>query len=414
MAIDFSIALTHLQNRRRQTAVSVMGVALGVGFFVAVSSLMRGSEQDFIEKLVDSAPHITVKDEYRAPPLQPVERLYAAGAVSLRSLKPRDEVRGIRNYKAKLDLLSRLDGVDVAPALLGQVILRYGAKDVSATLNGIEPARERLVTQLVDDMIVGTLDDLETTANGIIIGRALADKLKAGVGDNISVISTAGVVRKMKVVGLFSTGVVAIDEGTIYSLIKKAQVLLDRPQTANRLRLRLAEPNSALELSADIESRVGYLAESWQEANEDVLSVLVIRNAIMYSIVGAILVVASFGIFNIISTVVLEKTRDIAILKSMGFNAGDIRRIFLIEGVLVGISGSVLGWIIGYGMLAGLATIQFKPPGFTEEQGFPLYEGIDQYLIAGGFALLSATLAAYLPARRASALKPVDILRGAA
>ena len=414
MAIDFSIALTHLQNRRRQTAVSVMGVALGVGFFVAVSSLMRGSERDFIEKLVDSAPHITVKDEYRAPPLQPVERLYAAGAVSLRSLKPRDEVRGIRNYKAKLDLLSRLDGVAVAPALLGQVILRYGAKDVSATLNGIEPARERLVTQLVDDMIVGTLDDLETTANGIIIGRALADKLKAGVGDNISVISTAGVVRKMKVVGLFSTGVVAIDEGTIYSLIKKAQVLLDRPQTANRLRLRLAEPNSALALSADIESRVGYLAESWQEANEDVLSVLVIRNAIMYSIVGAILVVASFGIFNIISTVVLEKTRDIAILKSMGFNAGDIRRIFLIEGVLVGISGSVLGWIIGYGMLAGLATIQFKPPGFTEEQGFPLYEGIDQYLIAGAFALLSATLAAYLPARRASALRPVDILRGAA
>ncbi len=414
MAIDFSIALTHLQNRRRQTAVSVMGVALGVGFFVAVSSLMRGSERDFIEKLVDSAPHITVKDEYREPPLQPVERLYAAGAVSLRSLKPRDEVRGIRNYKAKLDLLSRLDGVAVAPALFGQVILRYGAKDMSATLNGIEPARERLVTQLVDDMIVGTLDDLETTANGIIIGRAMADKLKAGVGDNISVISTAGVVRKMKVVGLFSTGVVAIDEGTIYSLIKKAQVLLDRPQTANRLRLRLEEPNRALQVAADIETRVGYLAESWQEANEDVLSVLVIRNAIMYSIVGAILVVASFGIFNIISTVVLEKTRDIAILKSMGFNAGDIRRIFLIEGVLVGISGSVLGWIIGYGMLAGLATIQFKPPGFTEEQGFPLYEGIDQYLVAGGFALLSATLAAYLPARRASALKPVDILRGAA
>lgn len=414
MAIDFSIALTHLQNRRRQTAVSVMGVALGVGFFVAVSSLMRGSERDFIEKLVDSAPHITVKDEYREPPLQPVERLYAAGAVSLRSLKPRDEVRGIRNYKAKLDLLSRLDGVAVAPALFGQVILRYGAKDMSATLNGIEPARERLVTQLVDDMIVGTLDDLETTANGIIIGRAMADKLKAGVGDNISVISTAGVVRKMKVVGLFSTGVVAIDEGTIYSLIKKAQVLLDRPQTANRLRLRLEEPNRALQVATDIEARVGYLAESWQEANEDVLSVLVIRNAIMYSIVGAILVVASFGIFNIISTVVLEKTRDIAILKSMGFNAGDIRRIFLIEGVLVGISGSVLGWIIGYGMLAGLATIQFKPPGFTEEQGFPLYEGIDQYLIAGGFALLSATLAAYLPARRASALRPVDILRGAA
>ena len=414
MAIDFSIALTHLQNRRRQTAVSVMGVALGVGFFVAVSSLMRGSERDFIERLVDSSPHITVKDEYREPPLQPVERLYAAGAVSLRSLKPRDEVRGIRNYKAKLDLLSRIDGVAVAPALFGQVILRYGAKDMSATLNGIEPARERLVTQLVDDMIVGTLDDLETTANGIIIGRAMADKLKAGVGDNISVISTAGVVRKMKVVGMFSTGVVAIDEGTVYSLIKKAQVLLDRPQTANRLRLRLAEPNSALQVAADIEARVGYLAESWQEANEDVLSVLVIRNAIMYSIVGAILVVASFGIFNIISTVVLEKTRDIAILKSMGFNAGDIRRIFLIEGVLVGISGSVLGWIIGYGMLAGLATIQFKPPGFTEEQGFPLYEGIDQYLIAGAFALLSATLAAYLPARRASALRPVDILRGAA
>jgi lipoprotein-releasing system permease protein len=142
------------------------------------------------------------------------------------------------------------------------------------------------------------------------------------------------------------------------------------------------------------------------------MSVLFIRNVIMYTVVSAILVVASFGIFNVISTVVLEKRRDIAILKSMGFHARDVRRIFLAEGLVIGVLGSAIGTGLGYGLMLILNGIKIAPPGLSEEVQLPIYWGLDQMLIAAAFAVLSAAVAAYLPARKAGKVHPVDILRG--
>ncbi|WP_374708381.1 ABC transporter permease [Chitinimonas sp. BJYL2] len=133
----------------------------------------------------------------------------------------------------------------------------------------------------------------------------------------------------------------------------------------------------------------------------------------MYSVVSAILIVASFGIYNTISTIVMEKTRDIAILKSMGFLAGDIKRIFLLEGLIVGAIGSVLGLLCGLGLMQLLASIRIRPPGGSEMVNLPIWWGSEQFLMAAGFALASCLLAAWLPARKAGNLHPVDILRGA-
>jgi lipoprotein-releasing system permease protein len=142
------------------------------------------------------------------------------------------------------------------------------------------------------------------------------------------------------------------------------------------------------------------------------MSVLLIRNIIMYTVVSAILVVASFGIFNVISTVVMEKRRDIAILKSMGFHARDVRGIFLAEGVAIGTVGSALGIVLGYGLMAALVAIEIQPPGMSETVNLPVYWGVDQLLLAALFAVLSATGASYFPARKAGRVHPVDILRG--
>lgn len=133
MPLILDIALTHLRNRRRQTLVSILGVALGVGFFIAMAALMQGFQRYFIAKVIDVSPHIIVKDEYRSPPVQPLQRLFPDGAIALRGLKPKEELRGIRNAAAMVDALSRLPGVAVAPTLRGQVFLRYGSRDVSAT-----------------------------------------------------------------------------------------------------------------------------------------------------------------------------------------------------------------------------------------------------------------------------------------
>jgi lipoprotein-releasing system permease protein len=142
--------------------------------------------------------------------------------------------------------------------------------------------------------------------------------------------------------------------------------------------------------------------------------VLTVRNVIMYSVVSAILVVASFGIYNTISTIVLEKTRDIAIMKSMGFHARDVRRVFLYEGLIVGTVGSLLGLIAGAGLMRVLETVELKPPGLTETVRLPVSWEPDQFALAAAFALASCIAAAYLPARKAGRVHPVDILRGAA
>jgi lipoprotein-releasing system permease protein len=170
----------------------------------------------------------------------------------------------------------------------------------------------------------------------------------------------------------------------------------------------------ARDIARSIETRYGYRTESWEETYENVLGIFVIQNGIMYSTVSAILIVAAFGIFNIISTIIHEKTRDIAILRSIGLEERDIRVIFLLEGLVVGVVGTLLGWALGHGIVELLGTIRFKVEGFVRSEGFILNEHVGQYLLAAGFALAASSLAAFLPARKAARLKPVDIIRGAA
>jgi lipoprotein-releasing system permease protein len=151
---------------------------------------------------------------------------------------------------------------------------------------------------------------------------------------------------------------------------------------------------------------------SWQEANEDLLSAFEVRNFIMYTVVGAILLVASFGTYNIISTITHEKTRDIAILKSLGFTERTVRSIFLIEALLIGLAGTVVGWMLGYGLCRALETIEFKSP-FMDVTHLPLYYTPVHYLLAGLVAMTASGIAGYLPARKAARVHPVEIIRGA-
>ena len=153
---------------------------------------------------------------------------------------------------------------------------------------------------------------------------------------------------------------------------------------------------------------------AWQEANEAILQALVIRNVIMYTVVAAIMLVAGFGIFNIISTITHEKARDIAIMKSLGFAEADMRRLFLIEGVAIGAAGSLLGWLLGLALVYALSLVRFELAATGQEiTRLPIAWSFLHYIISAAFALGSAAVAGYLPARRAARLNPVDIIRGA-
>lgn len=412
MSLELHIALQHLLHRRRQTLVSLLGVAMGVAFFIGIASMMQGFQRDFVNRIVDIQPHIIIKDEFRTAPEQPVERVYGGATIELRGLKPRDEVRGLRGARNMLAVLEDEPGLHVAPTLSGNILLRFGGKDVSANVTGIIPERQRQVTHLEKDLIAGSLDSLYGTANGLIIGDGVASRAGIRMDDLVSVVSPVGVSMKMKVVGIFSSGITLVDNFETYVLLKKAQVLQNRPNVINRINLRLDDVEQAGEVAARVERRFGYRAEPWQEQSRNVLGIFVIQNAIMYSTVGAILIVSCFGIFNVISTVVFEKTRDIGILKSMGFRDVHIRRIFVLEGMVVGVIGMVLGWALGYAIVEFMGSLRFNMEGFVKAQGFILYRTPKHYVISGIMAVVSATLAAWIPARRASRMNPVDIVRG--
>ncbi|MDP1627089.1 ABC transporter permease [Parvibaculum sp.] len=411
--VALGIAAAQLTHRRRQTIVSTMGVALGVGFFIATSSVMSGSEKDLTRRLVDNAPHITIKDEFRTAAKQPVYLAYPDATVKLTNTKPREYLRGIKNYGAIVEELSQQPGVIAEAALTGQAIVRYASKDVGASIAGIDPEKERHLTTVERDMREGSLMRLKTASQGIVIGRGMSVRLGLGMEDLATVVSPTGLVRRMKVVGIFSTGNLLLDEGQVYMLVKDAQVLLDKPFIANRIRIKIADPDDAEVFASRIESRWGYRSESWQEVNRDFLGLFAIRNTITYSIVGAIMIVASFGIFNIISTTVMEKRRDIAILMSMGFRAFDIQTIFLVQGVFIGLIGMLLGWGIGLVLLQMLASVEFTIPGMSEKQGIVLDRGFFQFALGGFFSVVSAVGAAWYPARKAAQVRPVDIIRGA-
>ncbi len=414
MRLLLDLARGMLTRRLRQTLVSVTGIALGVAFFIATAAIMRGFQTYFVTQIIDVSPHVTIKDESRRPTAQAAELAHPDGAVLVHGVKPRDRVRGIRNAALKVAILEAMEGVAAAPVLQAQSLLRYGSRDVSAVLTGLEPERHRRVSNIEEDMIAGTLDDLRRSANGIIVGEALAWRLGIGMGDTLSAVAPNGTVLSMKVVGLFRTGIQAVDQGHGFALLKVAQVLADRPNVVNQILIRLADVTQAEPMARQIEARFGDRTESWEEQSANILTVFVIQNAIMFSVTGAILLVAAFGIYNVISTVVIEKTRDIAILKSLGFTEGDIQLLFLVQGIVAGLLGALVGCILGALMIEGLALIRFGTDTPSGQGQFLLDRDWRLYLLASLFAMIAAALASVIPARRASRLDPVQVVRGAA
>jgi lipoprotein-releasing system permease protein len=404
------IAFTHIRFRVRQTLVAVAGVATGVGFSIMMAALMEGSQNDFMRQLIDALPHITVSDERRQAPLQPAEIAFEAAKIY--GLTPEARRRGIKNPLAIMASLEGWVPGTVAPSTKTQAIIRYATRDVGASITGIDPHREPKVSMLATQMRQGTLASLYRATNAIILGDRLAEKVGARVGSNITVQASNGVRIGAQVVGLFRSGIRAVDEGSAYVLLKTAQVLSQQTGLVNEMRVRVTDAMAAHDVARRIEREIGYKTVAWQEAHEDLLGAFIVRNIIMYTVVGAILLVASFGTYNIIATITHEKTRDIAILKSLGLREAAVRRIFVLEASMIGLMGALGGWALGYALTRALGTIEIRNP-MIDVTRLPLAYSFLHYAVAAGVALVSSLVAGYFPARKASRLYPVDIIRGA-
>ena len=410
MNLIFEIAWTHVRGRVRQTGFAVAGVATGVGFSIMMASLMQGSQDDFTDRLINTLPHITVSDERRTPPKQPAERLFAAAEIH--GLTPEARRPGIKNPLASIASLEAWVPGAVAPSVRVPAIVRYASQDVGINVIGIDPRREGLVSDLPKQLRGVTLSALYRATNAIIIGDGLSARIGARTGANITLQTSEGTRLNAQVVGVFHTGVRGIDERTAYVLIKTGQILSRQTGLVNELRLRLRDPMISREIAARIENDTTYKSVSWQESNEDLLNSFIIRNIIMFAVVGAILLVASFGTYNIISTITHEKARDIAIMKSLGLSEFTVRSIFVVEALIIGIAGALAGFVLGYMLCLALGSVTIKSP-FMDADHLPMAYTYTHYLLAGAVAMASSLIAGYQPARKAARLHPVEIIRGA-
>lgn len=410
MNLIFDIAWTHVRSRVRQTGFAIAGVATGVGFSIMMAALMQGSQDDFTKRLVNTLPHITVTDERRTPPPQPAEKLF--NSAEIHGLTPEARRPGIKNPLATMAALEGWLPGGIGPSVKVQAIIRYSNHDISTTVTGIDPRREADVSELPKQMRGATLNALYRATNAIVIGDRLSEKIGARIGSNITLQTSQGARITAQVVGFFHTGVRQQDESTAYVLTKTGQILAQQTGLINELRIRLADPLKSREVAARVESDTGYKSVSWEEAYEDLLSTFIIRNLIMYAVVGAILLVASFGTYNIISTITHEKARDIAIMKSLGLGEVTVRSIFVVEALIIGLAGALAGFLLGYLLCRALGAIKITNP-FLDTDHLPLAYTYVHYLLAGLVALGSSMVAGYQPARKAARVHPVEIIRGA-
>lgn len=423
MPYELFIGLRYLKAKRKSTFISIItlistaGVALGVAALIIVLAVMTGFEEDLKEKILGTNAHIVV--------------LGSGGSIT--------------DQQGLIARLKKFDGVVAAtPFIYNQVMLASGKNVSGVVLRGIDPQSDRQVTNLYKAMVQGRLEDLATAPSpapaaaaepklpGLVIGKELARNLNLYVGDTVNVISPMGnitplgMIPKMKpfrIAGIFNTGMFEYDTTLAYAGLGEAQSFLGLGDTVTGIQLKVADVYKTGELARRINRELGgaYYARDWMQMNRNILFALKTEKTVMFIILTLIVLVAAFGIASTLFMVVMEKTKDIAILKSMGATGLSIMRIFVFEGLIIGLLGTLFGLLGGLVVALNLEAIV----GFVQRMtGFELFSKDVYYLdrfpsqvIPADVALVAVTavlisfIATLYPSWQAAKLMPAEALR---
>ncbi len=414
MRLILFIALRQLLSRKLLNGIAVAGVALGVLVLIAMNGIMQGFQMKFKGEILKVSPHITLFDKElgtsrtllrQALPDALVEQVYHQ--------QPSDRVTRIKRPRDLMRAIMDMPQVESACiSLVGQAILSLGTQDLGIDMRGIVPTEQERCTPISRYVAQGSWRAMTVTPDGVALGSGIAEKLGAHVGDQIRIVAPGGQPQTLKVVTIFETGVPPIDRARVYVNLTTAQTVLRRPNVVSRIELRLYDPFASQQLASSLERITGYDAESWQEANSNFLSLFDMQNRIVDMVVAAILVVGGFGILAVQIMIVLQKTRDIAILRSVGLRRRDILLVFLLQGVLVSLLGALVGDLLGWRLVEFLGTLKIKSEGLVKSSTFLVYKDPRFYGFGALFAILTGVSASVLPAWRGSRVEPVDVLRG--
>jgi len=415
-SVILSIAKTHLLSRFKQTAVAALGVTFGIGSYITLVCFMTGLNGMLDSLILNQTPHIHVFNEIEPSQRQPIsyDDALVNGFNIVHSIKPKQNQLRITNALPLLQYLNKNpDILSVLPQVKTQVFYKSGAIEIGGLITGIDPLKESQFSNLDDYILNGSSQSLINSSNGILLGSGIAKKMALKVGDRIQIMTPSNELLSLKIVGLFQTGIAEIDDSRSYTKISKVQQILMQPKNyITDLNIKLKDITQASRIAQEIAAQYHLNAVDINTANAQFETGTTIRNLITYAVSITLLIVAGFGIYNILNMLIYEKMNDIAILKATGFSGIDVQYIFMSQALIIGIIGGLLGLILGLGLTLLIDQTPFNTEALPTITTYPINNNPVFYLIGIVFALFSTFLAGVLPSRKARNIDPVSIIRG--
>jgi lipoprotein-releasing system permease protein len=412
----YEISVSLLLARWKQTLVAAIGVTFSITMFVALLGFMTGLNDLLDGLILNRTPHIRLYNEIKPNAQQPVDIAFAEpnSYHFINSVKPSNKGLQIQGAGAIMQALKADERVlGVAPKIISQGFYQVGTTDLTGVINGIDVVEENRLFKFSDYVVDGNFLDLQNTPNSIILGKGAAETMLVQVGDVVQVTSTKGVKIQLKVVGFFRSGLQDIDKVQSYTSLKTAQKLMGEGNNyITDIQIKLKDILWAPDMAKEYRKLLNIEAVDIQTANSQFETGSKVRTIISFTVGITLLIVAGFGIYNILNMMIYEKMDSIAILKATGFSGSDVKSIFISIAVSIGLFGGSLGLLAGFGLSALIDQIPFETASLPTIKTYPINYDIKFYIIGGVFSIITTYFAGYFPARKASKIDPVIIIRG--
>ncbi len=410
---NIQIAKVHLTSKIWQTFVAVLGVTFGVSMYIFMNSFMNGVNKAQDDLAFRALAHVRIYNQDNKNDYNPIESQFdlSKTIINILNRKNIQYTSGLKNSSAIVSLVKKQpEVVAVSRQVNSSVFFRSGSKQVNGVVSGVELKSEDELYNTSLTVIQGEWNNLLKYKTGIILGKLLAERLGLQINNSINVLTSEGVSKNYIVVGIFESNLKTMDETKAYLNIMAARQLVgESSDYASDIMVNIKEKENTANYIQKIAPLVPFQVESWQEANEQLVAGSELRNIIAVAVSLTILLVAGFGIYNIMTMTINEKIKEIAILKALGFSGSDIMTIFITQAAVIGIFGALVGVILGYGISLLINMIPFTIAGMDT---LPIFFQTKDFLFAVVFGILTTLIAGYLPSIKASKIDPVIIIRG--
>lgn len=411
-----SIAKSLLLARWKQTLVAAVGVTFSITMFITLLSFMSGLNDLLDGLILNRTAHIRIYNDIKPNSNQPINNdvAYKSNYNFIGSVKSDASRQAIYNSAAIMDAINKDARVlGLSPKVTAQVFFNDGSIDITGSVFGINSTEESKLYHFDEYITSGSSSDLNKVNNSIILGSGLAEKLLVGIGDAVQITTSKGDRFQLKVVGTFQSGIKDFDNVQSYASLNTVQKILSVPKDyVTSIQVKLKDITQAPAIAKEYQQLFQTDAEDIQTANSQFETGSSIRTLISYAVGITLLIVAGFGIYNILNMMIFEKMDSIAILKATGFSGNDVKKIFIYIAISIGFFGGILGLLFGFGLSATIDQIPFNTASLPTIKTYPINYNPKFYMIGITFSLITTYLAGWFPARKASKIDPVVIIRG--